>query len=462
MRNLCLTSFLLIALSSLSLHAQGTWSALGIGFNGSCRALTSDKNGTIYAGGAFTHAITSFGDAKQVNYVARWNGSEWLPLGKGSSAEVRVVLPDDEGRYLYVGGFFEQVMNKDGSTVEVNGIARWDIENERWEALGEGLDGYCSSLLLDPDNGLLYAGGSFSKAGTVNAANIATWDGSQWRALGLGLDGYCTALAMDGEGNVYMGGRFKNAGGISAVGVAKWDGSVWSPLGSGIDGLYEICFAMAMDREDNLYVGGIFTNAGNVESRNIAMWDGNSWYALGKGLNGIVRSLALDGSNHLYVAGEFNSIWGTSIRMPFVSYWNGNWNTMDEGVDTIAYAVLVAPDGSICVGGGFSIAGNIEARNIARWTPAWVGTETLRSPKNKILLYPQPADDFLHIDLQEAFRPDDVLTLSVIAADGRLLSTRQFSGTTIYSLPIADLPGGLYLLQLQSGKRQITRVFIRR
>ena len=462
MRSLILLIFFLFEAYTSGLVFGQNWSALGIGFDASCNALAVDANGNVYAGGYFEKALTSFGDVKEVNYVARWNGSEWLPLGKGVDGPVHVLAVDKSNRYIYVGGDFSNAYNSNGVFISTPNIARWDKLTGTWSALGSGLDGKCTAILVDDENNRIYAGGSYSKAGGVNANNIAYWDGSKWNALGLGLNSYCRAIAMDNEGNIFAGGRFTNAGGISAVGVAKWDGSVWSPLGSGLFGAYQLCFAMTFDKnEGNLYVGGIFTKAGDVDSKHIAMWDGSSWQALGNGLSRFVYDMAADENSNIYIAGWFNQIEGTTIRMPFVTYWNGNWNAMSEGVDTNTNALALGPDGSVYVGGEFGIAGGVEARYIARWTPAWAGSQTALNSEKEIRLYPQPAGDYLRIDLQDAFHGSDELTLTVMAADGRMLLTRQLSGSRVYPLPIPDLPQGLYLLQLRSNKMQVTRTFLK-
>ena len=66
-----------------------------------------------------------------------------------------------------------------------------------------------------------------------------------------------SALAVDGAGNLYAGGSFTMAGGVNANRIAKWDGAAWSPLGNGMTVL--VCHgALAVDGAGNLYAGGRF------------------------------------------------------------------------------------------------------------------------------------------------------------------------------------------------------------
>jgi trimeric autotransporter adhesin len=98
-------------------------------------------------------------------------------------------------------------------------------------------------LFDDGDGAALYAGGTFTQAGGVEANYIARWDGSSWSSVGGGMDGSVHALAVlknDSRGatgvGLYAGGWFTTAGGVKANAVARWDGTSWSPLGDGVNG----------------------------------------------------------------------------------------------------------------------------------------------------------------------------------------------------------------------------------
>ena len=72
------------------------WENLGNGLNDRVIALTSDGSDLV-AGGAFNEI-----DGAPANYVARWDGVEWLPFGNGPSGQVYSVgFHDGE---LYAGG----------------------------------------------------------------------------------------------------------------------------------------------------------------------------------------------------------------------------------------------------------------------------------------------------------------------------------------------------------------------
>ncbi|HXJ72047.1 MAG TPA: hypothetical protein VNM37_04300, partial [Candidatus Dormibacteraeota bacterium] len=255
----------------------------------------------VYVAGIFSRAggVSSPG-------LAKWNGSDWSNIGFAGAA---FALASD-GTNLYVGGSFTNA----GGVLNTNtNIARYDGTN--WYSLGDGL-GYYDNLnsyvfALELHNGQLYAGGMFTNAGTLPAANVAVWDGSSWSSLGTGpangVNNSVSAFAFQGN-DVYVGGTFSVAGSVPANGIARWDGASWSALGAGCRGGVGCIGILGSD----IYVGGGFTNVGGVSARSFAKWDGFSWttwpvtdgvfqYPLNDAPN---RMLVKDGS--LYIGGPFN------------------------------------------------------------------------------------------------------------------------------------------------------------
>ncbi|MBK7267436.1 MAG: hypothetical protein IPI12_14120 [Ignavibacteriales bacterium] len=79
------------------------------------------------------------------------------------------------GADIYIGGQFRSILD-----IRCNGIARWDGTN--WNPVGTGVEGHLYALEYDGTN--LYAGGQFSSAGGVAALNVAKWNGTSWSANG--------------------------------------------------------------------------------------------------------------------------------------------------------------------------------------------------------------------------------------------------------------------------------------
>jgi hypothetical protein len=391
-----------------------SWSALGSGVsNGgnpySVYALGADSFGNLYAGGDFEQAGGSL-----VGFIARWNGSAWSRMTKadgqglfGYTGFVRSFVLNPNGNLLVGGDYFRtgtQPMNNlatwDGNAwhawpaavnatihdiAPISGsqfyasnddtlfvgspfIARWD--GSQWQPLGTGLDLYAFSLAYDSSSGYLYAGGYFSKAGSVSTNYVARWNGSTWSALGSGIasgSGYhLEALLLDSSHNLYAGGKFTSAGGASAANIAMWNGSTWLALGAGLN---DTVYDLEIDPSGSLWAAGSFTSSGGAPANYIAKWNGSSWTGLPSSVNSTVTALAFDASGYMYAAGEFTMAGGMTAMG--IARWDGNtntWSPMGSGLDYRPLDLIYHPDGSLYVGGQFTAAGGKASQRIARWT----------------------------------------------------------------------------------------------
>jgi hypothetical protein len=92
---------------------------------------------TLYACGEFSET----GDGTKLNYVAKWNGTKWEPLGNGVEKEAFGIALDGETVYV--------------ATPEI--IHKWD--GKSWTKLPELQYAIFKSVAVY--NGVLYAGGDF-------------------------------------------------------------------------------------------------------------------------------------------------------------------------------------------------------------------------------------------------------------------------------------------------------------
>jgi hypothetical protein len=284
-----------------------SWLPLGTGIdnvdhNASVEGLVVFNDGrgggpALYAGGEFTIA-----GGVPANRVARWNGQSWSALqGVDLNGTAHALAAIDSGQAggpaLYAGGLFTIPFGGPG-----NYIAKWD--GQSWSPLGTGMNFTVWTLAAfnDGSGPALYAGGDFTTAGGVAANRIAKWDGQSWSALGDGMNNSVRALTVfdDGTGGgpaLYAGGMFQTAGGVTVNRVARWDGHTWSPLGTGMPNTVR-ALAVADDGGGSaLYAGGIFDSAGGVTVNRIGRWDGHSWSALGSGIAGGATVIAIAGFN---------------------------------------------------------------------------------------------------------------------------------------------------------------------
>lgn len=270
-----------MSVSNIALWDGLAWKRLSggaspyLGLNGPVRALIS--NGTdIFSGGSFTMA----GGVPAGN-IARWDGATWSGLGSSLNGPVYALATAESN--LFVGGRFTVA----GGVVASN-LARWN--GSQWFALGGGVGGNANPIIrirpppisaLAVSGNNLFVGGDFAWAGAVSATNIARWDGTNWSALGSGLIGTSAfappptvaALVYDPEGSLYAGGSFSKTGTLDLPAIGMWDGERWQWLGDGISASGAIPLVQVLLLAGaQLYVGGDFQFAGSKPASNCTIW----------------------------------------------------------------------------------------------------------------------------------------------------------------------------------------------
>ncbi|WP_438422332.1 PQQ-dependent sugar dehydrogenase [Aquimarina macrocephali] len=350
-----------------AVNGIGSWTALNQGVNGVVQAIASDSNGNIYHGGNFSKAGNI-----SANNIAVWNkNTGWSTLGSGANGSINTLKIASNGN-LYAGGVFTKI-----GGINANNIAVWN--GSQWSALGPGIDGTIATIETDSNNNV-FVGGVFKTINGTTARNIAKWNGSQWSALEdatnkkSGTNNEIRSLAIGSDGTLYVGGNFDEAGGNIAKRIATWNGSNWGTLGDGTSGFVEAITTTPT----TIYIGGNFALAGNTTVNRIAKWNiaTNSWSKLGNGVNNNVRSLLHDGT-HLYAAGAFTTASDNNSNkiVNNIAQWSENtgWKALGTntsvGVDIIVNTMAFSSDTKeIFVGGNFSKAGAINAKNTASWS----------------------------------------------------------------------------------------------
>lgn len=277
--------------------------------------------------------------------------------------------------WVYAGGDFTDA----GGVAAADKMARWDGS---WSAVGT-----CPSSCVLPSWGAvyaieaeqpteIYAGGLLFNVAGIDAADlIARFDGTNWNAVGVPASAGRVYAVLHVGTDVYVGGSFLNFGGNPrADRLARWNGTSWTNVRSGVNGHV---YALAWDN-GSLYVGGRFTNAGgNPAADRIARWDGSAWSALGSGApNQYVSALAFHGSD-LYVGGWFSTLFAPGTGR--IARWDGSaWSSLGGGLfNGLPQGVnaLAVRGSTLYVGGSFTNAGGIaDADKLAAWdtsTSTW-------------------------------------------------------------------------------------------
>jgi hypothetical protein len=332
-------------------------------------------DGEVFIGGSFISV-----DGVDAYRLARWDGTHWSPLAGGVANEFydgdeRVYAIVARGDSVYVGGLFRDAVNPLGvAAVQANNIAVWSRSNERWVALGGGVDTTVTALALD--GGTLYAGGSFREAGGTIVNRIARWNGTSWAALGSGADGRVNELVIADDGLI-AAGLFSEMGDVASTNsLARWDGNTWQSLRSDLlfsDPVDDYINAVGVLPDGALFVGGDFNDTGLPKVTNLAIWDGERWRGTGYGfedgstaiLGGDGYAVAVHPSGQVFVGGDFTEIGG--LPYAHIAMWDGeDWHAIG-GTDGDVSALVLRGD-ELYVGGGFSQVGDgVAAIRVAKY-----------------------------------------------------------------------------------------------
>ncbi len=331
--------------------------------------------------------------------VWRWDGQVWTLIGEitapgyvlfeNRGVHALAVFDAGPGPCLIAGGDFTSI---DG--VAASHIARWDGTD--WLPLGDGVaqasspppsnSEWVRALHVFDTGGspALFAAGGFAKAGGLTASRVARWNGNSWSALGAGLGGtgpQANAYALASfNGSLYAGGGFTTAGGVTAHALARWNHGAWSPIGvPGTNARVRALTVFDSGDGSKLYVGGSFFGYPSY----LARWDPPFWSALpsssGAGVNGEVRALWVEPGTGggLYVGGSFTTAGGAPAR-GIARYSDGGWHPAGAGlggqvnsVDNLVQCIAGHDDGrgrAVFAGGDFHVVSGIGVADIARWT----------------------------------------------------------------------------------------------
>ena len=353
--------------------ATRTWSAFGPGPYPANLRLARDGNGDLYAGGTFTSIANV-----AANNVAKWDGTNWSPLGGGVTGSVFGMAALPTGGVLLTGN-----LSAAGGSPTLD-MARWD--GAAWSSLGSV--GLAAGGFLDVRDAVPMANGDVCAAvqvytTTSTFGGVMRFDGTSWTPLGASLGSTPFVLRTLPNGDLLAGGQSTPGGG---TGVARWNGTTWSVLGTA---------PFAFVSELTLLPNGTLVAGGSVGSGTIdrvASWDGFTWTQLGDSGFGNLgfTALAALASGDLLVGGSFWSFGGVSTRA--VARWNGSaWLPSSPGLATIR-ALAVRPDGSLFASIGVGQPGDslVYRWNGAAWAPIGGGFQA-SDTSNLTCLYASPS-----------------------------------------------------------------------
>ena len=420
--------------------------------NGRVFSLAIGEDGDLFAGGQFTLA-----GGREVNHVARWDGTEWHALGSGTDGEVFAIEID--GQSVYVGGRFSTA-----GGLAANGIARWS--DGAWHSFGSGL----SADDLDPivyaiavvDSGFA-VGGDFDASAGKETRGVAFWNGLEFVPIGGGVDGFFPtqrrdnvfALAVLDDVLVAAGDfhvTYDTLGALpdSISYTAAWDGKHWTRLSNGFAfdprGPSVETLAMA---GDTLVLGGDF-RAPNGDSLLVGFFE-RRWVSIGGGITrgGTVSSLDVV-AGQIVVAGDFTEVGNTLVSD--IAVWTGSeWNGLKNGLQGhLGRAPAVASSGEdlyVGLSAAAAVTGEISSRYLAHWFSTPAAVSPTDNVSNGAAVYPNPFVDKVVVVLP---RVGGDCSVSMYDLVGRQVVSPRTCQTNETVIEVGSLTSGAYVIVVTS------------
>jgi hypothetical protein len=334
----------------------------------------------FYALAATDTALDGNASIADADYVLRRINGVWSNISTDFNNTVYTINKDPDGN-IYIGGLFTNVGDANGDR-----IVKWNPGAQTLGSLATGVgNGVISAIIPTPYDGI-YIGGTFTDVGDVNGDRIAKATAADkvswtWVSLSTGIAANAVyALALGQDGLLYVGGSFTNVGDGSGDYIVSWNGTAWASLGTGMNGNVN---ALAVGLDGALYAAGEFATAGGVTVNGVAKWNGTAWTALGTGVDvgggkfGTALLVAPDGS--VYLGGSFAASGGVTAAN--IARWNGSsWEALGTGLNGVCSALAMTADGMLYAAGIFTTAGGLPVQQLAAWNGASWCTVPVKPP----------------------------------------------------------------------------------
>ncbi len=322
-----------------------------------------------------------------------------IPLNPGDGLECLSIFNDE----LYVGGDFPAIKDTFGNWTLAFNIARWDGNN--WHTVGQqGINSTASSVVfaMETYNDKLYVGGSFEFADTIDAWNIASWDGNTWACL-------C-------DDSLYKGTNMVSGNHLAAY---VFDMEVF---------------------QNNLYVTGQYDSICNIKTK-LAYTSGTGWvgstfpYSFNHELKTFENHLIIYTYN---LSGESN-----------IQYWENNQASQVDTGFIDGYATFINFHDTMYAGGAFDHSGNTSVFRLAKLvfdsSLIYDGLNQLTMHNAQLIIYPNPANETVTITA------DNIKEIIVTNLLGEVVQSSKFKvQRPSATIDIGKLPQGIYLLRVQT------------
>jgi uncharacterized delta-60 repeat protein len=295
--------------------------------------------------------------------IRAWAGSggwdqSYAPTLAGGPVNAMAMQPND---MLIVGGAFYSV---DGSNAR-NHLARLYSDgtlDPSFLSTGTGVSGPVYAVALE-SNGSIVIGGSFSYINGTYRYNVArlnpngTVDGSFSPTNN--INSTVMAVAVQTNNAVIIGGTFNSSYFPLYNARLNPDGTTDTSFSSIPNGPV---YAIAVQPNGQILIGGAFTQVNGTNRNHIARLNGdgsldNTFQSGLTGTSSTVRSIQVQSNGSILIGGDFTVVNGYSRTFLARLTSTGALDTgfaASGGANNSVYAMAIQPDGEVVIGGAFT------------------------------------------------------------------------------------------------------------
>lgn len=468
------------ALQKIDVTGTTAWirtiNGTSVGSSDSAQGVVTDNLGNIYVAG-YTHNKGTSSDFTVAKYDT--NGTQlWVANYDYITETDRVLsIALDAINNVYVTGRSDSdasnlISNDDILTIKynTNGVQQWAV---RYNGSGNLID--TGRIVKVSAAGNVYIGGRTSNTSNYdyivlkyNTSGVQQWINSY---NGTGNDeGFF--MEIDAAENVYITGNSDNASltntdiftlKINSAGVTQWtkryDGTA---VGN------DIADAIKIDALGNIIVAGTTDTDNQTTTTNndicLIKYDSNGNQLSVATYNGSsngddqAMDIALDGSNNILLTGMINGTvnydyatlkFTTTGGISNILTYNGTNNDAD-----MPQSILFKNNFIYLTGSSFGVNSQADFTTL-KYDPATLANTSFTSISSQIQVYPNPAKNFINVDLTEVSNLD-LANAKVIVSDmtGRTLITNNLLAL-VTEINTQNLVTGTYLLQVTNGNNKI-------
>lgn len=368
------------------LDASGALTSLNWNLDSAVYALTAQSDGQLLIGGGFS---TVNGSVRRG--LARISPSGSVDAGVNPSVDgtVRTIAVQADGKILFGGGFTTIQMddgeNDDDDSDDTKTddadrkqLARLNADGSLDKTFNPAADNLVTTLATLAD-GRIVVGGYFTTLGTSTTRKylaILTASGAPDSTAPVQTNDRVFAMAKAANGALYVAGRFTTANTASGESVAipnhilrlssagaletSWSVTSTNPTGARV-------LAIAQQADSRVVVGGVFDRLGGQTTTNLARFtsEGLRDASFSSSTDGAVNALLVQATTTSSVSKTNLLAWFESSGAIRTSFDRRDISNLAGRVN----ATLVLADGSLLVGGSFTITGS-SIRHLARFTAA--------------------------------------------------------------------------------------------